>query len=146
VTILLEIIERAAAGIYGEDSEFIGRLAGLFNATKFDQGWGPFICGANGIPGTDGLHESYMICPSYGADLRNTALYQRVTKSADSELTDEPGVNRIEVIRNAGRAYIFWGEEGECAVKTMRQDQGRTLKIFVSGVPGKTSKPLMPGL
>ena len=80
MTALLDIIERAAAGAYGEDSEYIGKLAGLFNAAKFDQSWGPFICGANGKPGTDGLHESYMICPCYGADFRNTAMYRRDAK------------------------------------------------------------------
>lgn len=77
-THLLEIIERAAAGAYGEDSYMIGKLAGLFGAAKFEKSWGPFICGANGEPGTDGLHESYLICPCYGADVGSTATYRRV--------------------------------------------------------------------
>lgn len=77
-TQLLEIIERASAGAYGEDSEMIGKLAGLFGAAKFDRSWGPFICGANGEPGSDGLHKSYSICPCYGADFRCTAIYKRV--------------------------------------------------------------------
>ncbi len=30
---------------------------------------GPFICGAMGEPGTDGLHRGYLVCPAYGSDL-----------------------------------------------------------------------------
>lgn len=80
MTVLIDIIEKASAGAYGEDSEYIGKLAGLFNAAKFDKGWGPFICGTNGKQGPDGLHESYMICPCYGADVNCTAIYRRVDR------------------------------------------------------------------
>ncbi|MEM6746782.1 MAG: hypothetical protein AAF608_05130 [Pseudomonadota bacterium] len=30
--------------------------------------WHPFICGAPGEPGPDGLHDTFLICPAPGAD------------------------------------------------------------------------------
>jgi hypothetical protein len=74
---LFQIIERASAGAYGEDSEFIGKLAGLFNTAVFDKSAGPFICGAHGEQGPDGLHKAYAICPCYGADVQCTTMYTR---------------------------------------------------------------------
>lgn len=44
-------------------------------------------------------------------------------------------INRVEVIDHTGRAYVFWGEEGKVAVSLVRQDDGRTLKIFMNGEP-----------
>ena len=76
-TQLLEIMEKAAAGAYGEESELIGKIAGLWNAVKFDWGWGPFICGAIGAAGPDGLHDGYLVCPCYGADVQCTDTYVR---------------------------------------------------------------------
>jgi hypothetical protein len=74
---LAKVMEKAAAGAYGEDSEIIGKLFGILAFAKFDQGAGPFICGYMGKPGSDGLHERYMICPMYGADANCTAIYSR---------------------------------------------------------------------
>jgi len=74
-----KILERAARGEYGEDSEAIGKLVGVMRAATFDKGWGgPFICGAIGAVGTDGLHDAYLICPAYGADHQSTAAFKRV--------------------------------------------------------------------
>ncbi len=67
-----DILERAAVGAYGEDSDAIGKLAGIVRAMTFEQSFGPFICG---VAGDDG----YLICPTYGADAGETALYRRVT-------------------------------------------------------------------
>jgi hypothetical protein len=74
---LTDIMERAASGAYGEDSEAIGKLVGVLANAKFDHGTGPFICGYMGKPGPDGLHDGYMICPMYGADANCTAIYSR---------------------------------------------------------------------
>ena len=30
---------------------------------------GPFICGAIGEPGVDGLHRGYLVCPASGSDI-----------------------------------------------------------------------------
>ena len=66
---------KAAEGGYGEYFDVIGKLAGLFMATKFDQSWGPFIyCGTMGAMGPDGLHDGYLICPTYGADAQCTRI------------------------------------------------------------------------
>lgn len=43
------------------------------------------------------------------------------------------GTNRVEVIDDTGRAYEFWGKEGKVGVELHKQDNGRTLKIFISG-------------
>jgi hypothetical protein len=44
--------------------------------------------------------------------------------------TDDPDavVTRLEVVDEAGRCYTRYG----CSVSTSRQDQGRTLKVFVA--------------
>lgn len=73
------VMRRAAEGGYGEDSEFIGKLAGLLASAKFDHGWGPFICGTLGEADASGLCAGYLICPSYGADHRSTQAYMRRT-------------------------------------------------------------------
>ena len=88
-TELLEIIEKASAGAYGEESELIGKIAGLWNAVKFDQSWGPFICGAIGEMGQDGLHEGYSICPCYGADAMCMGLYVRKPEERFDPISDE---------------------------------------------------------
>jgi hypothetical protein len=75
---LSDILARSAEGAYGEDSDAIGKLAGLLFAEKFDQSWGPFICGTMGKQGPDGLHDGYLICPTYGADVQCTAHFKRV--------------------------------------------------------------------
>jgi hypothetical protein len=86
-TQLLEIIEKASAGAYGPESEFIGKIAGLWSVVGFNQSWGPFICGAHGDAGVDGLHEAYAICPCYGADDRCTGLYVRKPLDPNNLLT-----------------------------------------------------------
>ena len=47
-------------------------------AAKFDHGAGPFICGASGTTGPDGLAEANHIRPCYGADGQLTGYYKRV--------------------------------------------------------------------
>jgi hypothetical protein len=79
---LIDIIAKASDGAYGEDSDLIGKMAGLIQAAHFDKTWGPFICGTMGEIGPDGLHQGYSICPAYGADFRCTALYKRVNNTA----------------------------------------------------------------
>lgn len=74
---LIEIMAKATAGAYGEESELIGKIAGLINAATFDKSAGPFICGAIGKQGKDGMHMGYMICPTYGADSRCTGMFMR---------------------------------------------------------------------
>lgn len=39
------------------------------------EGWHPFICGTQGDPGQDGLHDAYTVCPCPGADV--VAVYRR---------------------------------------------------------------------
>jgi len=41
-------------------------------------------------------------------------------------------VSRVEVIEDGRRAYTGWGVSD---VKTSLQDEGRTLKVFVTGLP-----------
>jgi hypothetical protein len=41
--------------------------------------------------------------------------------------------NRLEIIDDQGRSYVYWGEEGTVGLEFHRQDDGRTLKIFVYG-------------
>ncbi len=72
-----DILERAAAGKYGEDSDAIGKLAGIVRAMTFERSFGPFICGV--------VKDGYLICPAYGADARETALYRRVTHQQGGE-------------------------------------------------------------
>lgn len=74
---LTEVIEKASAGGYGEESELIAKVFGFAMAAKFDRGWGPFICGTMGKQGPDGLHEGYQICPTYGADANCTVAFFR---------------------------------------------------------------------
>jgi hypothetical protein len=40
----------------------------------------PFICGASGERGPDGLSERIIVCPAYGADV--TAVYVRAKKES----------------------------------------------------------------
>ena len=40
----------------------------------------PFICGASGERGPDGLFERIIVCPAYGADV--TAVYIRAKKES----------------------------------------------------------------
>lgn len=42
---------------------------------------------------------------------------------------DTSNVNRVEVITNKGREYVFW--EKEANVEVVLQDDDRTLKIFI---------------
>jgi hypothetical protein len=75
---LVEVMEKAAVGSYGEESELIGKLAGIIHAAKVESGsWGPFICGTMGKVGPDGLHDGYLICPAFGADANCTAHFKR---------------------------------------------------------------------
>lgn len=76
-TTIQDILVKSAQGAYGEDSHLIGKVFGLLSAVKFDQGTGPFICGALGKQGSDGLHSGYLICPMFGADVQATAIYMR---------------------------------------------------------------------
>jgi hypothetical protein len=53
-------------------------------------------------------------------------------------MTDGPwlylcNANRLEVIDDNGRSYVYWGEEGTVGMEFQWQDQGRTVKIFVIG-------------
>lgn len=74
---ITKIIEAASAQAYGEDSEAIAKIVGWFAAIQFDKGAGPFICGTIGAQGGDGLHDGYLICPTYGADIQCTAIFTR---------------------------------------------------------------------
>lgn len=74
---LTDILEKAGTGAYGEDSDLIGKVFGILANAKFDHGTGPFICGAMGKMGSDGLHEGYIICPMYGADANVSAIFMR---------------------------------------------------------------------
>lgn len=58
--------------------------------------------------------------------------------------SDTSKVNRVEVINHTksgkGREYVFWEKEAE--VKLAIQDEGRTLKIFISDLKeGKSETP-----
>jgi len=44
-----------------------------------EHGFGPFICGALGEEGSDGLHQGYLVSPMYGADTRVTAAFMRAS-------------------------------------------------------------------
>ena len=74
------ILERAAGGEYGEDSDAIGKLAGIVRAATFERSFGPFICGTMGGKDASGLHEGYLICPAYGADAATTAVFKRANQ------------------------------------------------------------------
>lgn len=89
LTPINEIRDKASAGEYGEDSETIAKLAGLFLAATWDRNWGPFIAGTLGKRRPDGLHEGYVICPCYGADIRESMHYLRADPSKSHE--DSPG-------------------------------------------------------
>lgn len=43
---------------------------------------------------------------------------------------DLPKVNRVEVIDPTGRAYCWWDKD--CSVELQVQDDGKTLKVFVT--------------
>jgi hypothetical protein len=78
VTPIEKILQGAAAGKYGDDSDHIGKLAGLLMAARFEQGYGPFICGVCGEKQPDGHYEAYIICPAFGADVGSSAVFRRV--------------------------------------------------------------------
>ena len=42
-------------------------------------------------------------------------------------------VNRVEVIDQNGRAYVQWDKREAITVECQLQDEGRTLKVFISG-------------
>jgi hypothetical protein len=46
------------------------------------------------------------------------------------KIIDHPKVTRVEVIDGQGRAYFNWHENNQ--VQTQLQDDGRTLKIFIT--------------
>jgi hypothetical protein len=46
-------------------------IRGIIGAQSF-----PFICGAQGEPGGDGLADGYLICPAYGSDI--VGVYKKV--------------------------------------------------------------------
>ena len=75
---ITEIMSKASAGAYGEDSELIGKIAGLMSTAIYDKTWVPFICGTIGPDPPDGLHDGYMICPAFGADHQCTRMYRKV--------------------------------------------------------------------
>ena len=52
------------------------RLRSILTSIAPDKIPGPFICGQGGEQGTDGLHERYQICATYGSDV--VAVYERV--------------------------------------------------------------------
>lgn len=59
-------------------------------------------------------------------------------------MTDTSKVNRVEIIdwtknteQGGGRAYVFWEDEGSVDVQLAVQDQGRTLKVFITPTPQK---------
>jgi len=80
---ILEIIENASAGAYGPDSMIIGKMAGLIQASQFDgKLGGPFICGTVGAENPDGLHDGYLICPAFGADVSCTTAYFKDDRSS----------------------------------------------------------------
>lgn len=74
---LYDILNKAAEGAYGDDSVLIGKAIGVLVTATFDKGSGPFICGAIGKVGSDGLHEGYCICPSFGSDHQMTTVYMK---------------------------------------------------------------------
>jgi hypothetical protein len=76
---ITEIMSKASAGEYGEDSAIIGQMAGLCNVALYDKVWAtPFICGTMGPEPDDGLHDGYMICPAYGVDANCIRMYKKV--------------------------------------------------------------------
>jgi hypothetical protein len=58
-------------------------------------------------------------------------MYQRATENKEGK------VNRIEVIDEKGRSYVNWDKRNK--VELHYQDEGRTLKIFISKA-SKTDK------
>jgi len=73
---LLGIIEKASAGAYGEESDISVRLRGSGWPAKFDQSWGPFICGANGAAGRRWAARVILDMPVLRRGLSHTATLQ----------------------------------------------------------------------
>lgn len=67
------------------DRERADTLQRILSSIAPDKVPGPFICGAVGEAGPDGLHDAYMICPTYGADARCTAVFRRVTEGGSDD-------------------------------------------------------------
>jgi hypothetical protein len=80
MTKIEQILANASSNKYGDDSAAIAKLAGLFISARFEEGYFPFICGTIGDRDEYGLHEGYMICPSYGVDHQFTKIFKRIEK------------------------------------------------------------------
>ena len=97
-----------------KNSDVIGKLAGLFMAAKFDRSWGPFICGTMGAMGPDGLHDGYLICPTYGADAQCTAHFSRAKIRQRPPKPPAPAALE-EAERDEGRVYTGRDYRGHAA-------------------------------
>ena len=55
-------------------------------------------------------------------------LYDDIVELENTDISTEQ-VTRVEVIDDAGRAYVNWNSDN--AVSVRLQDNGRTLKVFI---------------
>lgn len=94
MTPIEKILQGAAAGKYGDDSDAIGKLAGILMSARFEQGYGPFISGVCGERGADGHYEGYIISPAYGADARCSAIFKRPGADRTSHLPETQSLQR----------------------------------------------------
>lgn len=69
------------------------------------------------------------------SSLQNRSLVEENKRLNDIFAANEADITRVEVIEESGRAYVNWKPENK--VKIMLQDNGRTLKIFVSALSYK---------
>ena len=91
-------------------------------------------------------------CFPYSIDGKNYSNDGRVLITAESpydiidiKLVDEdpePVITRVEVITDNGRDYVCWEKDNK--ITTSIQDEGRTLKIFVTKTTEETMYPKQP--
>lgn len=55
---------------------------------------------------------------------------QKKREAATDDIAPMSGITRVEVIDENGRSYVNWKPDNE--IKLSIQDNGRTLKIFIS--------------
>ena len=69
-------------------------------------------------------------CDSLGGLDREKAIYQNVLKHYRKDYLVESNCTRVEVIDQKERSYVNFKPTNK--VEISRQDQGKTLKIFIS--------------
>ena len=69
-------------------------------------------------------------CDSLGGLDREKAVYQSVLKHYRQEYLVGHACTRVEVVDQKGRSYVNFKPTNK--VEISRQDQGKTLKIFIS--------------